>query len=214
MISRGDIISEGLSKAGRPDLVNDARLWLNLFLEEQYNNQDWSWLVKTEPSLAVVQGGTLPSDYRSAKVARITSDQNDQPLKVIEDADEWDYVQNLAGNGSGVPTYMYVERSTGLYYFAPAPAGILTLKLSYYFLPTLPNHTDPTSDSEIPVWGLPFRILTDHIKAEAMEYNDDVRQDKAMSGVDKKLADAKMNNHDKRAGRHRLKLGKSFKKRF
>lgn len=214
MISRGDIITEGLSKAGRPDLVSDARLWLNLFLEEQYNNQDWSWLVKTQPSLAVVQGGTLPSDYRSAKVARIDTDQNATPLIVTEDADEWDWIQNNAGGANGTPTHMYIERSTGLFYFSPAPSSRLTFSLSYYFVPDLPDHTDPTTDSEIPVWGLPFRILTDHIKAEAMEYNDDTRQDKAAMGVTKKIADAKMNNHDMRAGRHKLRMGKSFKKRF
>jgi hypothetical protein len=213
-ISRGDIITEGLNKAGRPDLVSDARLWLNLFLEEQYTNQDWNWLTKSDSSLAVVQGGTLPFDYRSAKSATVGEAGRITRLSVIDNPDEWDQFRMTIGQSVGVPQKVYIDVANRTYEFAPAPSSGQTWTLSYYFIPELPDHNDPTTDNLIPVWGLNSRILSEEIKAQAMEYNDDTRQDKAAEIVMKKLETAKMNNHDKRAGSSRLTMGKNFKKRF
>lgn len=212
-LTRGDVITQGLEKAARPDLVSDARLWLNLFLEEMYYNQDWHWLVKSADGLAVIQGGSLPDFYRSAKAASIISNGDRIPLRIITDRDEWEEIKRNTRDTTGVPNRAFVDMEDRKMYFAPTPSGTLLMDLSYYYIPQVPNHRDPENDDELIKWELPYNIIIDYIKAMAMEYNDDLRQDKAMATVEKKLAQYKFNAHDKRAGSNKLALGKSFRKR-
>ena len=40
-MTRLQIIQEALNLANRTDLLSEARLWLNNFLDGQYRNQDW-----------------------------------------------------------------------------------------------------------------------------------------------------------------------------
>jgi hypothetical protein len=217
-LTRGQIIRQGLEKAARPDLITDARLWLNLFLEEMYYNQDWDWLVKSADSLVVTQGGELPGDYRSSKSAVLVTNNNtsdiDNELVIVSNAAEWDDIERGNAGSVGTPKYMYVDRNEEKFYFSPAPESGLTFNLKYYHIPEIHDHEDVNNDDARIKWGLPYSILIDQIKAMAMEYNDDTRQDKSMQMIDKKLNEYKVNSHDRRAGRTRIPLGKSFKKRW
>jgi len=217
-LTRGQVIKQGLEKAGRPDLLTDARLWLNLFLEEMYYNQDWDWLVKSADPLVVAQGRELPEDYRSSKSAvMITQNANadiDNELIIVSNAAEWDDIQRRSAGSTAIPKYMFVDSDTRLMYFSPEPQSGLTFNLKYYYIPEIPNHEDITNDDIRIKWELPYSILIDQIKTMAMEYNDDMRQDKSMQLIDKKLTEYKINSHDRRAGRTRIPLGKSFKKRW
>lgn len=213
-LTRGQIIEEGLDLAARPDLTSNARLWLNLFLEKQYYNQDYDWLIKTVDGLAVVQGGTLPSNYRAARSATIVENGKLLSLTVVTNPAEWDEIKETASITSGVPRFIYIDHDTRLFYFPGEPVSGLTWNLKYYHIPDLPDHTDPTTDMLIPKWGLPADILVQNITARAFEYNDDSRQDSKAGMVEKEIGDAKKNNHDRRGGKSRLALGKSFRKRF
>ena len=214
-LTRGQIITQGLSKAGRPDLVTDARLWLNLFLEEMYFNQDFNWLVKTLGSIPAIDGYSLPSDYRAAKSILIDDNGNLREINVVTNAAEWDSLRRSLRNVfSSVPENIYIDHDLRQMFFLPQPKTPVSMEFKYYYMPVIPTHTIAANDLETVKWGLPTSILTDYIKTQAMEYNDDQRQFNNMKLIDKKVTEGKMNNHDRRGGRSTLPLGKSFKRRF
>lgn len=214
-LSRGDIITDALDIAGRPDLVSQARLWLNLYLEEIYYNQDMYWTLKST-SLSVANGLSFPSDYRSAKSAQIVDSNNSRAdIEIIDDSAHWQNLKKaFATTESGMPQYALADELNRQFQFLPSPRSGLTLDLSYYSVPSLPDHTDAATDLLVPVWKMPTQILIDKIKVKAMEYNDDDRFDKAEQKQEQTFAMAKMNNHDRRGGPSRLQMGKRFKKRF
>lgn len=215
-LTRAQIINQGLSLAGRPDLTSDARLWLNLFLEEQYMNQDFDWLVKTVTSQPVSDGLDFPVDYRAAKSAVLYSKTgSSQEILVLNNQSEYNYrkVGSQTANQSA-PSWIFADHGQKKFFFVPGSSTSFTWSLSYYFMPALPDPTDPAQDLLTPVWGLPFQILIDHIKAMAFEYNDDARTDNAKMAVMQKIAQGKMNDHDRRATKSKISMGKSFRKRF
>lgn len=215
-LTRTQIITEGLSQAGRSDLTSNARLWLNLLLEEVYSTQDFDWLVKTNDSFAFSQGVAFPSDYRSAKSAVIvTPSDSEAAVEIFSNAAEYDYKRlSISSDTEGQPEFIYANHDERKFYALPAPDQSYTLKLKYFYIPTLPDHTDSGTDSQTVKWGLPYKILIDYIKAMAFEYNDDSRQDAAFNAVMQRIAQGKMNNQDRRAGNSRMAFGKSFRKRF
>lgn len=213
-LTRGEIITEGLSQAGRPDLVSNARLWLNLFLEKIYLSQDFSWLIETDDSLSVIDGGSLPLDYRAAKSVIVYSNGQPSELRTISDPAQWDDIRRTIGQTTGVPQYMYLDLTNKTYRFAPRPQSGLTMSFSYYSLPELPVHTIAATDLETPIWGLSAQILIDAIKTKAFEYNDDQRADTSKQELMGEIAQDKLNSPDKRAGRNTIPFGKSFKRRF
>lgn len=213
-LTRGEIITEGLSQAGRPDLAANARLWLNLFLEKFYKSQDFDWLIKTDDTLSVVQDASLPLDYRAAKSALVFHNGQPSELRTISDPAEWDDIRRTIGQTTGIPQYVYLNLTNRTYRFAPQPSSGLTWSLSYYFSPDLPAHTLAATDLEPPVWGLSAQILIDVIKSKAFEYNDDKRADPSKQEIQAEILQEKMNAPDNRAGSSKISFGKSFKRRF
>ena len=215
-LTRAQVIAQGLSLAGRPDLTSDARLWLNLFLEKQYMSQDFKWLVKTATGLTVTDGTAFPTDYRAAKsgVLRTPEDSLAQ-IDVFDASDEYDAKRMAFGSiSTGQPRSVYANHDLRKFYFLPQPDQTYSWELQYYYMPTIPTHADSSGDSETIKWGLPSSILVDHIKAMAFEYNDDQRQTSAKQEVANDISQGKMNDRDKRAGSTRINMGKSFRNRF
>lgn len=210
-LSRGDVITQGLALAGRPDLLADARLWLNMFLENYYQSQDASWLVKSA-NVSVTEGVAFPSDYRASKSGLIITDTGKVPIEIFDDPAKYDFFR--LSSTTGVPTIVWADNTTRTFKFLPLPDQVYTLALKYYYYPAYLDHDDAADDASTFTWGAPYDILIDYIKARAMEYNDDERQDKASENVLKKIAQSKMNDHDRRGGSSRMAMGKSFRKRF
>lgn len=215
-LTREQIIEAGLALAGRPDLTSEARLWLNLFLEQQYMIQDWSWLVKSDTGLEVSDGVEFPSDYRAGRSA-ILVDQNGAkfPVDIIDRPDHYDYETLSVETGTeGQPRLIYANHDSRTFSFLPAPSQTYTMELKYYYIPSLPDHTDDSADEDTVKWGLPAQILIDHIKMRAYEYNDDQRYAPTKQEIQSDIGAAKVNNHDRRAGPSRIPFGKRFGKRF
>lgn len=213
-LTRGDIITEGLSLAGRPDLVSSARLWLNLYLEEFYMTQDVEWLVKTLNDQALSSGMSMPTDYRAAKSAIITDSNGAQrPIEIINNASEYDE-RRMNAPAKGSPLFIYANHDLMQFYPVPAPTQGETLDLKYYYIPDIPDHSVAANDDEVPKWELPMHILVDFIKGMAHDYNDDQRHDSVMQRISERVMRAKMNNRDSRAGSTRMMMGKRFRNRF
>jgi hypothetical protein len=214
-LTRGQIITTGLAQANRPDLVSNARLWLNIFLERCYRDQDFEWLLKEIDNRSCVEGDTLPSDYRAMKV--ITATTNRLPIKIIQ-ADEYEWVRRgvnfsqLTSNQFGTPVYAYLDLANQLIHFWPLPpvgGNAIVYNYFYYFIPTLPDPTTSGGDSSVPVWGpLSYQVLIQEIYARALEYQDDTRAAKELERGQQMLDETKRNSRDLRAGSPRFKLGK------
>lgn len=215
-LTRAQIIDEAINRANQPHLTAEARLWLNLYLEDVYTSQDLHWLKKSTGSAAVSQGMAIPADYRAAaSVVIIDSNGNStQPLNQIHDEQQYQSLKNEMSGTTGTPHSYYVDLLNRTVNFIPAPASNLSWDLSYYHVPALPDHTDGGTDSQTPVWGLPWSMLTDAIYQRALEYADDPRQQAADQKLSMKMAEAKKNNHDRRGGKSQMKMGRSFPKRF
>lgn len=214
-LTRSQIMVAGLDLAARPDLISQARLWLNLYLERQYFNQDFDWLVKFAPGLAVADGTPFPTDYRAAKAAVITGPSGSQSeIQILANKADYDYKLVSYGNSVGCAKYGFADHDLRQFFFLPKGSIGYTMDLRYYYIPALPDFTDPSTDSATVKWGLPIEILIDHVKGRAMEYSDDARQNDAAKSNEDSLVKAKFNNQDKRAGSSRFPMGKRFRNRF
>lgn len=211
-LTRLQIMNEGLTKAGRTDLLSNARLWLNIFLEKMYRNQDFRWLLKRATNLALSQGATPPSDYLRAQSATINA--NGSAVEIMQISLEEYQSKSVNPLTSGLPRFFAFDEVSNQFLFWPLPGSSYSWNLNYYYMPTLPDPSNGTGDSQFPVWGEDPDILIQNIKAQAFDYNDDERFEKADARTEELLVKSKMNSFDMRAGRHRVKLGKSFKKRF
>ncbi len=212
-LTRGELIEAGLSLAGRPDLTADARLWLNLFFEDMYMNQDFDWLVKRLDGQSLSDGMAIPDDYRAAKSAMLNSpDGSIRPIQIIQDVEEYDLHRDPNSTDS-TPQKIYVDHDQRKFYLMPGPASGYSLDLKYFYMPDLPDSTDADTDDETVKWGLPSHIIIDFIKAMAFEYNEDSREGEAFQKVIARVALSKMNSKDSRAGSSRLKWGKSYRRR-
>lgn len=212
-LSHQEIIETGLGIAGRPDLVQEARLWLSMFLDRFYHDQDVEWLVKPSGDLALVEGMSLPEDYRAMKSATIRQSNGSsfQP-KIIWDAEEFSYVKRA--QASGAPLNVFIDQNNRTLHFHPQPTTSYSIDINYYHYPEVEAYNSDAFLDAIPKWELPSAILVDFVTSAAALYNDDERQFNLMQLVEKSIVSSKMNSGDKRAGSSKLKLGKSFNKRF
>ncbi len=215
-MTRAQIIEQGLELAGRPDLVSQARVWLSMFLEDIYLNQDLEWLEKYQVGISAAANGiAVPLDYRAAKSGvLVTPNGQTAKLNFLTKSEEIDEKKIIQGASIGAPQFVYVDQDTRTFNFIPLPDQQYTMNLRYYFVPEIGDFDSDLCDEDVPRWGMPSSILVDHIKSRAMEYNDDQRAPNAEVQVKNKFTEAKMNNHDRRAGPSRMQLGKRFKKRW
>jgi len=212
-LTRGQIITDGLDLAGRPDLTSQARLWLNTYLDQQYQSQDMYWTQKSS-TLSATNGVSLPSDYRANIAAHIVDGGSRTSVEMIDNYDRWLEIKDgYDSSQENIPQYVFVDGLNETLQFLPSPKSGISLELTYYSSPALPDHTDASTDALSPVWRMPVEVLINHIKVKAMEYNDDDRFLQAKQLQEKDFANAKMNNFDRRGGPQRLKMGKRFKKR-
>lgn len=214
-LTRSQIIAEALSQIGRTDLTSNARLWLNLFLEKVYKTQDWAWLVKDGGTLSLTDGGSVPSDYWKLKGGNVFNSNGDYVGQVRQvTADEWIQLKQSKATSSGTPIYLYVDEDARTFNLWPTPDTTYTWNPFYYYLPTLPTHSDNTGDAATPKWGLNDEVLIRAVQLKALYYNDDQRYKDEEQILITELVQAKMNSGDFKAGSHKLKLGKSFRNRF
>jgi hypothetical protein len=213
-LTRGELIEAGLDLAARPDLISQARLWLNLFFEDVYMNQDFDWLIKTLDGQSLSDGMNMPADYRAAKSAMLHNPNGSyRQIEITNDVEIYDNKRDPNATDES-PLMIYANHDLRKFYLIPGPGTGYTLDLKYFYIPELPDYTDPTTDADVVKWGLPSHIIIDFIKAMAFEYNEDSRQGEAFQNVMAKISQSKANNKDSRAGSSKLKYGKSFKKRI
>lgn len=210
-MTRLQIIQEALNRANRPDLVSEARLWLNMFLEGQYRNQDWPFAMKTV-TLPVSQGASIPADYLRSRSALLNVGTNKLPILFLT-PEQYDALR-MAHNSPAMPNKVYVDQYERTFNWVPAPNGSYSFELRYYFMPELPDPYSPIGDSETPLWYVDEDLLIQAVYIRALEYDDDARFDKESQRLDKMLMESKLNSPDFRATTNRIKLGKSYRRRL
>ena len=210
MLTRGQIVQTGIERAGRGDLLADGRRWLNLFLQSQYKNEDWNWLIKSG-SLTTVDGQSIPSDYDRMKYLKLISNGSRIELEQL-DVNEFEY-QKVANNYTGQPKYYYIDELNRSIYFWPMPDQSYSLELQYYHMPDFLEETAGDDSDEV-VWGEGENILVQAVYVDTLQFLDDARFLNELKVLENMIGNSKLNAHDRRGGKHRIPLGRSFRKRF
>lgn len=213
-LTRIQIIDEALAQAGRPDLVSQGRLWLNLFLEKIYKTQDWAWNIEDSGIVSLTDGGSIPADYWKLKTATLYSTSNVPQNEIIQvRIEEWAELQRGADSATGTPIKVWVDEKNGTFNFWPVPASSYNWQYFYYSLPTIGTADDDTDDGDVPFWKLHDEILIRAVMLKALYYNDDKRYNEGVQELMQEIVQGKMNSADFRAGHNRLRFGKSFRRR-
>lgn len=210
-MTRLQIIQEALNRANRQDLLSEGRLWLNMFLEGQYRNQDWPFAMK-KSTLSVVEGGAIPTDYLRARSAQLIDGSNRQDILFLT-PEQYDY-HRRANVTTGKPLKVFVDQYLGTFNWIQIPDQAYSFELRYYFMPTLPDPYSPIGDSETPLWKVDDDVLIQAVYVRALEYDDDARFDKEDQRLKEMLRESKLNSPDFRATNNKIKLGKSYRRRL
>lgn len=210
-MTRLQIIQEALSRANRPDLVSEARLWLNMFLDGQYRNQDWPFAMKVS-TLPVVDGAAAPEDYLRARSVQLIYGSQRLPVLMLT-PEQYDF-ERQAQVGTGVPRKLYLDQYLRTFHWLPVPQEVYSFELRYYFMPELPDPYTPIGDSETPLWQIDDDLLIQAVYIRALQYDDDARFDKEEQKLMTMLRECKINSPDFRAQTNRIKLGKSYRRRL
>jgi len=200
LLTRAQIVQAGLELAGRTDLTTKANRWLNMWLENQYYDFDWNWLIKSSLGNVLTEGMSLPLDYVRNKMFTLGFNNTREPMEVITIEEYNDRLRDA--NSIGRPLKIYIDQTTHQLYFYPKPdANSYTLDIQYFYMPE-------------PVWGNDSQLLVNAVYVYALKYLDDARYQAERKNLDEDLASCKMNDYDMRGGKHKILLGKSFKRRF
>lgn len=212
-LTRAQIIGEALSQIGRADLTSNGRLWLNLFLEKVYKAYDWPWLVKDGGIISLSQGASTPSDYWKMKEMNLVL--NGVEINPITTCTIDEYVGLLRQNmAASAPRRLYIDENLKTFNFWPTPDIAYNWHPFYYYMPVLPTHTDSSGDASTPKWSLHDDFLIRAVQLKALYYQDDQRYSQEEQDLMKELMDSRMNAIDFRAGKNKIKLGRSFRRRF
>jgi hypothetical protein len=211
-LTRLQIINEGLANAGRTDLLTNGRLWLNLFLEKVYKNQDLQWCTKFA-TLAMTDGIAQPADYLRMKSANILV-AGVASSEITSCTDDEYMSLKRRGSSSGQPTKVFIDQDSRVFKFWPVPDTSYSWELCYFYLPTIPTHTDNTGDGAYPKWIYPDDVLVKAIEKKVLYFGDDKRYSQEEQALMQELSLAKMNSSDTRGGSHKMRLGKSFRRRW
>lgn len=210
-MTRLQIIQEALNRANRPDLLSEGRLWLNMFLDGQYRNQDWPFAMKIS-TLSVVEGGAVPADYLRARSAQLIVGNTRQDIRFLT-PEQYDH-HRRSNITTGKPLMVFVDQYLGTFNWVQIPDQAYSFELRYYFMPTLPDPYSPIGDSETPLWKVDEDVLIQAVYVRALEYDDDSRFDKEDQRLKEMLRESKLNSPDFRATNNKIKLGKSYRRRL
>jgi hypothetical protein len=223
--TRIDIITEGLAQAGRTDLTSNARKWLNLFLYKIYTNWDWPFLRRYSGVIPLSQNLpyiTSPGAYRkfSSSPTLYVSQPNPTFPYVAQrelptmGSDEYAAVLRIGNVSPSQPRKVYPDEDLRQFVFWPAPDQQYYWDFYYFYVPTLPTDADSTGDTLVPLWPFSQEILIKAIQYKAQYFNDSDSYEKEEASIMKELQEVKFNSFNTEGGSNKIKLGKSFRRRY
>ena len=213
-LNRGQIMTEALSQTGRSDLISNARLWLNLFLDKVYNVQDWNWLKTDSGIISLVNGGTCPAGYKKLSSANLIYQGYVQREIVSFNGDgEYQAYQRM-GTTSGQPQKVYIDKQTNTFNFWPNPDFSYQWRHFSFIIPQLPDPTDAAQDTNIPLWPMQQDALIRAVQLKCLYYQDETRYAAEEKALMDEIVAGKMNQFDSQGGNNTLKLGKKFRRRW
>lgn len=227
--TRLDIITEGLSQAGRTDLISNARKWLNLFLGRVYTNWDWPFLKRYSGVITLSQnmpyltnvGSPVGNFRKMANSATLYVSQPNPSFPFVAQrelptmiADEYAAVIRIGNISPSQPRKIYCDEDLRQFIFWPAPDQVYYLDFFYYYLPTLPTDADSTGDNLTPLWPFDQELLIKAIQMKALYFDDQDRYKEEEGDIMKTLSEIKFNSFNTEGGSNKIKLGKSFRRRY
>jgi hypothetical protein len=207
-------MTEALSQTGRSDLISNARLWLNLFLDKVYQCQDWNWLKTDSGIVSLVQGGSTPSGYLKLASANLIYQGYVQREIVAFNGDGEYQAYRRMGTVSGQPQKVYIDTQAGTFNFWPPPDYNYSWQHYSFIAPQLPDPTDASQDTNIPLWPLQADALIKAVQLKCLYYQDETRYAAEEKALIDEIVAGKINRMDTQGGNNTLKLGKKFRRRW
>lgn len=149
ILTRGQIISEGLELGGNPGLSDRARVFLNILLNHIERVWDWTYLEKEAPiSLSAGdEKASLAAVTDFGKVLQVHMDKDGVPLKQVRYDEIWRKIRvDQGANSQGTPTEFAVEPDKTDLVVWPIPKKAAAGKLRYISVPVQP---DPGAANEV-----------------------------------------------------------------
>ena len=207
-------MTEALSQTGRSDLLSNARLWLNLFLDKIYNVQDWNFLKTNSGIVSLVQGGSSPAGYKKLSSANLLY-QGYVQREITSFNGDGEYQAYLRmGTVVGQPQKVYIDKQANTFNFWPPPDYSYQWQYFAFITPTLPDPTDSSGDSVIPLWPMASNDLIEAVQLKCLYYQDETRYKDEEAKLIKSITDSKTNQFDSQGGNNTMKLGKKFRRRW
>jgi hypothetical protein len=227
--TRIDIITEGLSQAGRVDLTSNGRKWLNLFLDKVYCQYDWDFLKRYSGIISLSQnmpyltstGSPVGNFRKMANSATLYVSQPNPSFPYVAQrelptmiADEYAAVIRIGNISPSQPRKIYCDDDLRQMVFWPGPDQAYWLDFYYYYQPTLPTDADSTGDALVPLWPFNQELLIKAIQAKALYFDNPVSYKAAEGEIMDELQKVKFNSFNTQGGSNKIKLGKSFRRRY
>lgn len=189
-LTRTQIVSAGLQKAGQPQLTTHANTWLNAALRRAYGSWNWPFLHKRLGGIALATGTTsfdfgAGSNGETLDVKRVLDPvrlytsgytaKGRARIRNVNDTDlDIDETLNDPSKGRGIPTTFKVRLSTSIQgrwtlYPNPIPDKDYLVALEYLFLPA-----NLSGDSSVPIYP-EDETLIQMVYVEALRFMDDER---------------------------------------
>lgn len=182
--TRGEIIENGLKRAGNTRIVVEARVRLNRILDDLYLEYAWPFLHIELAFGLVAASFNLPTDFLitvdddGLSVTSINGVAVSIPVREVDRQTYQRLAQPIAaGSSTTYPLVWNVDRGVApaLARVYPTPTATIQMLLRYKFRPTEPDPTSPGAyDLTVPLF--PYdTYLEDAIYVWALEYDSSPR---------------------------------------
>jgi hypothetical protein len=199
VLTRTELVTAALLKAGNTNLTTNAVTWLNAWLRSQYRGFPWPFLRRNASLLTLSSGATIKTvgngnggvakaiQYLTGHVFIFTSDRATRArayVRQVEDGDAFSHEDGLLSTDTGLPTLFRVRQSTvaetyGTWDLFPYPLPDKAYLLSFEYLMQPDNLA---ADATVPLYPND-RTMIQAIMCDALQYMDRRREYQMELGI-------------------------------
>ena len=209
ILTRAQVVSNGLEMGGNTGIETLANTFLNLFLDSLARAHDFETLVKLT-SIAGIAGGinlAAHPDYRAIKQIQLVGDSSpliQTDFATIVSRRTPDIENGVTGDATHFAAFTAEGGASSSLYLWPIPSSAVTANILYYSVPA-----EITSDDTVP-WYEDSTTLVNAVADFAAMYDRDTMQAIVARNVDVALGRAMSGMTDQgRANAQQLKFDSS-----